>query len=62
VNGANQVSPWNPFITQGPASAGVPAWSLALGASGRRGSGVIERAVAPATAQSRRHAQHTAST
>ena len=25
VNGANQVSPWNPFITQGPASAGVPA-------------------------------------
>ena len=25
VNGANQVSPWSPFITQGPASAGVPA-------------------------------------
>ena len=25
VNGANQTSPWSPFVTQGPASAGVPA-------------------------------------
>lgn len=25
VNGANQVSPWSPSITQGPASGGVPA-------------------------------------
>ena len=25
VNGANQTSPWSPFVTQGPASTGVPA-------------------------------------